>query len=569
LTPKERLSSRQIKESGTHYTPPELARFLASRTECHLIKSRSLRVLDPACGDGELLEAMALLLPPNVRAAATFFGMENDSVALNRAERRLSSIPDPPRFELLHADFLDWTQNFKQPQMFSGGRWSDSFDLVIANPPYVRTQVMGGGNAQKLAAQFGISGRVDLYHAFALAMTSVLREGGVLGLLCSNRFLTVQSGTTLRNALLRDYELHEIFDLGDTKLFEAAVLPAIVIGTKGPVVEQNCHFTRVYEQHGCPTQGTRCSSVLIAIESGKEGAVRVAGKVFLIERGKLAAATDISEPWRVSSPGQDSWLTTVRNKAPHTFADFVKIRVGIKTTADNVFIRDDWSDLPPEMQPEPEVLRPLVSNDVAAQWWPLKATQKNHVLYTHEIADGKRVPVDLERLPRAEKYLESHRGQLTGRKYVIDAGRKWYEIWVPQQPNAWPQPKVVFPDISSTPKFFLDETGSVVDGNCYWFTAKERDHLYLLLAIANSTFILKFYDMVCGNKLYAGRRRFITQYVERFPVPDPESATAQHIISKTKFLYDLPPFSEPAKAVISEVDSLVWDACSSIEKVAG
>ena len=564
----ERLSPKQIKESGVHYTPPELARFLASRMVCHIAGPRCIRVLDPACGEGGLLEALALLLPPTIRAASTFFGMENDAAALKNAARRLNSIPDHPQFEFLHADFLDWTQDFGQPQMFGAHTWPDSFDAVIANPPYVRTQVMGGSSSQRIAARFGITGRVDLYHAFALAMTSVLRDGGVLGLLCSNRFLSVQSGATLRRELLRNYGLHEVFDLGDTKLFEASVLPAIVIGTKRTVQEQHCRFTKVYEKHDSITEAVPAASILIAVESGAEGAVRVADRVFLIERGKLAAA-DISEPWRVSSPKQDKWLTAVKSKAPLTFGDLVKIRVGIKTTADSVFIRDDWSELPAEMQPEPQVLRPLVSNDLAAQWWPLQAKRRPYVLYTHTIENGRRIPIDLRQLPRAGRYLEAHRAQLEARRYVIDAGRQWYEIWVPQQPSAWPQPKVVFPDISQTPRFFLDQTGSIVDGNCYWFTANQTEHLYLLLAIANSTFILRFYDMVCGNKLYAGRRRFITQYVERFPVPEPESAVAKHIVARTRFLYELPPFSERANTVISEVDSLVWEACSLVEKIAG
>ena len=497
--------------------------------------------------------------------------MESDSVALQHARERLRSVPDAPNFELLHADFLDWTKEFHQPRIFGRTHWPDAFDAVIANPPYVRTQVLGSGSAKKLAAQFGISGRVDLYHAFALAMTSVLCEGGVLGLLCSNRFLTVQSGTTLRECLLNDYELHDIFDLGDTKLFEAAVLPAIVIATKQPhAQQQHCRFTRIYEVHDssslvAPVFG----SVLEPVILGTEGQIRVNDALFLLERGTLSATRNSSAPWRMSSPTHETWLTGVKSKTPYTFADFVDIRVGIKTTADNVFIRDDWASLPANMHPEPEILFPLVSNKIAAQWWPLPEQGKLCVLYTHTLENGKRVPIDLTRFPRARHYLEHHRVQLEARKYVTEAGRKWYEIWVPQQPSEWKKPKVVFPDISARPKFFLDTSGGIVDGNCYWFTAKEEDHLYLLLAIANSSFALRFYDMVCGNKLYAGRRRYITQYVERFPVPEPSSGIARRIIARTKALCSLPPHSEETKPTVSEIDNLVWEACSLVEEIAG
>jgi len=564
----ERLTAKQVKEGGVHYTPPELAQFLASHVASHLPGDQSqLRLLDPACGDGELLQALAMQMPAELRSRSTFFGMESDSIALQHATERLHSVPDI-HFELIETDFLTWTTEFEHSQMFASDNWHQLFDAVISNPPYVRTQVMGGRNAQRLAAQFRITGRVDLYHAFALAMTMVLREGGVLGLLCSNRFLSVQSGATLRRVLLQDYALHDIFDLGDTKLFGAAVLPAIVIGTKGKTATAECRFTRIYEDHDPNDKGKAFPTVLNDIVSGADGVVRVSDRVFQIERGHLADPANLAEPWRVSSPEQEAWLANLRRRAPRTFADLVNIRVGVKTTADNVFIREDWSELPKEMQPESEVLFPLASNWVAEQWWPRETARGVKILYTHTTKNGKRVPIDLEQFPRAANYLESQRVQLEGRKYVIEAGRCWYEIWVPQQPSEWRKPKAVFPDISPTPKFFLDETGSIVDGNCYWFTAQEREHLYLLLAIANSTFILKFYDMVCGNKLYASRRRFITQYVERFPVPDPDSAIAERIISKMKSLYALPPHSEQSKVVIAEVDSLVWDTCSLIETIA-
>jgi hypothetical protein len=40
-----------------------------------------------------------------------------------------------------------------------------------------------------------------------------------------------------------------------------------------------------------------------------------------------------------------------------------------------------------------------------------------------------------------------------------------------------------------------------------------------MLAVANSSFAMKFYDAVFHNKLYSGRRRFMSQYVSRFPLP--------------------------------------------------
>ena len=74
--------------------------------------------------------------------------------------------------------------------------------------------------------------------------------------------------------------------------------------------------------------------------------------------------------------------------------------------------------------------------------------------------------VDLSLYPRSAAYLESHRGTLEGRTYVTESGRKWFEIWVPQDPSAWDRPKLVFRDITHSPTFWVDLAGSVVNGDC-------------------------------------------------------------------------------------------------------
>lgn len=53
-----------VKRHGKHYTPPELADFLAERIVLQLAVSgeAEIRVLDPACGDGELLFAVHRLV---------------------------------------------------------------------------------------------------------------------------------------------------------------------------------------------------------------------------------------------------------------------------------------------------------------------------------------------------------------------------------------------------------------------------------------------------------------------------------------------------------------------------
>jgi restriction endonuclease S subunit len=117
----------------------------------------------------------------------------------------------------------------------------------------------------------------------------------------------------------------------------------------------------------------------------------------------------------------------------------------------------------------------------------------------------------------------------------------------------------------------MDLSGAIVNGDCYWLISdqpKNQELLWLALAVANSTFIESFYDFRFNNKLYSGRRRFMTQYVEKFPIPDPRLDQTQKIIEITKQIFDLIP-SHEAEQLEIELNRLIWEAFGlSIEKTS-
>ena len=86
--------------------------------------------------------------------------------------------------------------------------------------------------------------------------------------------------------------------------------------------------------------------------------------------------------------------------------------------------------------------------------------------------------------------------------------------------------------------FFYDHEGLMVDGNCYWIVSEEEntDMLFLIQGIANSNLMTRYHELVFNNKLYAGRRRYLTQYVEKYPMPDRHSAYSRRIVDLVKKL---------------------------------
>ncbi|WP_151703947.1 HsdM family class I SAM-dependent methyltransferase [Nitrincola alkalilacustris] len=557
----------QQKSDGATYTPKPLAEFVANQiiSVFEIPKKGEIRILDPACGDGALLDALVNNLPSSTIKRLVVRGFDTDLDAIKIATSKLLSKYPGLNLQLEQKDFLHYVLNLQgNGDLFSNNEAIEPFNLVIANPPYVRTQIMGSEQAQKLAQSFNLSGRVDLYYPFILGISKILDKNGITGVITSNRFMTTKSGQDIRREMLTRFKMLSIWDLGDTKLFDAAVLPSVFIASGNCCKTLNTGgiaFSSIYETKDSPT--TKSSDALKALAEENDTVTEVPdGRFFRIRRGTLANGNIPEGVWRIATKQTDKWLATVEKNTWDTFSRIGKIRVGVKSTADKVFLRSDWDDLPTG---KPELLKPLITRKCAQRFRALVPENPKHrkeILYPHEATESGRSAVDLSLYPNSARYLEQHRQKLESRKYLIEAGRNWYELWVPQDPAAWAQPKLVFPDISEKPIFWMDTSGGIVNGECYWLQCKnknEQNLMWLALAVANSSFIEAFYDHRFNNKLYAGKRRFITQYVEQFPLPKPDSPEAIEIIRLTKEIHKITPSAE-AEKLGTELEELIWKA---------
>jgi hypothetical protein len=522
--------------------------------------SDRLRILDPACGDGVLLEALLGALSARSRLVAQVVGFDTDERAVEATRSRLGSIFPGVELAIERGDFLDRALALRGRAGEASPALRDPFDLVIANPPYVRTQVMGAERAQEIARAFGFTGRVDLYFPFLVCISEVLAPRGVAGIIVSNRFMTTRSGGAVRREVLARFALRQVWDLGDTELFDAAVLPALLLaGGTGEDAPALTAFSSIYRSASLPD--ARAQDALAALDHPSGTVVGADdGRRFRVVHGTLDNGGALEGVWRLATRSADDWLARVEAHTWKTFSALGRVHVGVKTTADPVFIRSDWHEMP--RGERPELLRPLTSRHRARCFKPRAADEPRMILYPHEATASGRAPADLARHPRTAAYLEKHRARLEARTYVIDAGRRWYEIWVPHDPGAWSQQKLVFLDIAQKPTFWIDLEGTVVGGECYWLRCEKRvdaDLLWLALAVANSSFIEAFYDQRFHNKLYSGRRRFIAQYVEHFPLPRPDARSSRDLIAKAKEIYAGTP-SAQAEAAARALDARVWEA---------
>ena len=328
------------KAGGAVYTPKSLADFVSRQitdVSGEITGGKSLRILDPAVGHGELLVSLLEHLPCQLTPHIQVCGFETDPEALETAQKRVEQQFPGIRLSFKLGNFLEFICENSAPN--GNGNPSctaipEAYDLVIANPPYVRTQIMGAQQAQQLSEQFGLSGRVDLYHAFILGISQVLRPQGTAGIIVSNRFMTTKSGASVRRALFDRFNLCHAWDLGDTKLFDATVLPAVLLvqGKHGNKRKSPAPaFTSIYQTFEPATE--TADDPISALY--QEGVVRFGdGRTFQVQHGKIDTCGKPDGVWRVATEANDNWLNAVAARSWGTFRDIGKVHVGVKTCAE-------------------------------------------------------------------------------------------------------------------------------------------------------------------------------------------------------------------------------------------
>lgn len=139
---------------------------------------------------------------------------------------------------------------------------------------------------------------------------------------------------------------------------DAAVLPAVLIGNGlAGLPQKQIKFSTIYESK-IKTNDHRADGPIDALS--RTGIVSVSGgRAFLVQHGTLENTTHSGAVWRIRTDTNDKWHSTVKANTWSTFSDIGKIRVGVKTCADKVFVRTDWPKLESE---RPELLLPLTTH---------------------------------------------------------------------------------------------------------------------------------------------------------------------------------------------------------------
>ncbi len=544
------LESR--KKSGSERTPDEIINYMLDMVGYGGKNVNSKSIVDPACGTGTFVAKMIERFIKGVDKTITTTMMKEKllSYKLVRAYDMKPSNVYVTKIVVLSVlirngfvnnmeDVLDllkhlpiYCKDFLQV--------TEKTDFVVGNPPYIRLQNLSNEYREFMKRNYmSATGRFDIYTCFIENADKILNENGKMCFITSNKYLTANYGVGIRKYLSKKGHVRKIVDLFDTKFFGAAVLPAIILCENKDIQNDNVEYVGIKStskkaQYHC----LNVEKLFEYIEKEMKGnkSIVICGKlernVLEISKSKVSIPSN-GETWNFSSNAENDIKNKMDEKKLCTLEDVFDVCVGIKTTADSVFVKPMTEEFVKKHEFEEIIIYPLIQSFNVNKWsisWG-NTSKDRYILYPHKELQGNMVAISLEEVPKARKYLEDCSDVLKRRSYLTESKtREWYECWVPQKLSKFQQIKIVTRDIVNSNSFALDESGMLCQGNTFFLTRKqsvfnieyssmtERQYYCFVLGILNSK-VLEYYQKMISGCLYSQKYRYTTTNLNRWPIP--------------------------------------------------
>ncbi len=477
----------------------------------------ALRLVEPSCGSGAFLEAVARRISTSCRShgrhlreaygAVQAFDLLERNVVAARDRVTAALIVDGWEAELARRVATEWV---RRGDYLLDDIHGAPVDVVVGNPPYVRLEDVPDHRMQAYRqACPTMVGRADLYVGFVETALSSLRPEGRLGFICADRWMRNQYGRQLRRLVASRYAVDVLVGMHDVDAFDAQVLayPAVTVLRNG-------------------AQG---QAVVAKAERGfDEDSARQLSTWITRGRADTLSGDHFSATWLPHwFPGDDLWpaASPARLRILEDLADRfvqlgdpasrVRVGIGVATGADNVFIVDGSapSGVPPV---EPDRLLPLAmvrdTSTGRLQW-------SGHYLINPWTDDGKLV--DLARYPGLAAYLAGHETALRGRHVGRRQPHRWFRTIDKVESALTGREKLLFADLRLTSEPILDPGGHYPHHNLYYLTSDVWD-LRVLGGLLLSKVAEAFIDAY-AVKMSGGTLRFQAQYLRRICIPRPDT----------------------------------------------
>ncbi len=441
-------------------------------------------------------------------------------------QRILKKLAKNHSFDMHTAQRIAELDLFKQTKCYSWFNpvwffgFSEGFDIVISNPPYVRQErIKEQKEVFKKEGYEVFSGTADLYVYFYERGLELLKEGGVLCYISSNKWLRAKYGEKLREYLKKETTLLKLIDFKGYRVFAQTVDTCIVLLKKEKPSKD--HLFEYIDGVPEDLPDHRQAIEYIRQNLRKMPHAKLSTQAFVLGDDRLFALKEKIE--RVGKPLKE-WD--------------VKIYRGVLTGYNEAFIIDTETRdrilancrTEEERRRTEEIIKPVLrGRDIGRYCYEWKGLWL--------IGTFPALNLNIDDYPALKSYLKSFGDRLLqdGKPgHRKKTNNKWFETQdsIAYYPE-FEKEKVVWREMTYEPSFAFDEKGFFTNQKAYIMTGK---NLKYLLAILNSK-VSFWYMRNLAYSLSEGAQEWIKQYVELIPIP-PITPQNQHIVQQIEELVD-------------------------------
>ena len=366
----------------------------------------------------------------------------------------------------------------------------DGFDIVIANPPYIALQANKGvlGKMYKPYNFKTFNSMGDIYCLFYEKGMELLKQGGILTYITSNKWMRAGYGEELR-LFLSKYQPLYLIDLGAGVFENATVDTNILVMKKGTYMRP----TLAHVLHGNNKQ------IVIPTEQWVEN-------------------TFDSNSWVILSPIEQSIKSKIEKYGTPLRDWDIKINRGVLTGCNEAFIistekRDEIlanCKTEEERKRTDEIIRPILrGRDIKRYKYDWKGLW---LINTHNGVKGKFPRVDIKDYPAIKQWLDKGGEAYNGKIYHgykdiekrADQGDTPYNLRNCAYLEDFKHQKIVYPETTQGAFFALDKEGFLIDKTCFMLVSKNNLYLQKILSSMLYTFAYKrlFSSIELGDNGY-------------------------------------------------------------------
>ena len=397
----------------------------------------------------------------------------------------------------------------------------DGFDVVIGNPPYIQLQKDGGrlGRLYEPCNFDSFNRKGDIYCLFYEKANQLLKKGGYVCFITSNKWMRARYGKNLRDYFTEHTQPVQLLDMGPD-VFDATVDTNILLLQNSPS-DAHCTFTAT------------------TVESDFD---KHTGDIaqYLSDNGVAMELPPRGEPWAILSPAE-LVLKYKIEEAGKPLKDWdINISYGIKTGYNEAFVIDEAKreELIAQDSRSAEVIKPLLrGRDIQryhAQWvglWLIVVKFKSYKTFP------KKYRTVYKHLMQYEEKLKA-RGQCrysrSSRNNPADYVGQHHWLELDNNPTdkyleMFSKEKIVWQEMATKGNFLIDKNKFYSLDTTRILTGK---NLTYLVGILNSKFFpFAFKNYYAGGHLGSKGIRFKSEFMKSFPVP-PITAENQHLVTQ-------------------------------------